>query len=88
MGIHHSNFHSVDIDMLEYRQSKYIAAVDCESVLGASFSGLNIENGSLLSIKLKNGSGTPAADYPSQMYVILHSDNILNLSDTGCQILD
>ena len=43
MGIHHSNFHSIDIDMSEYRSHKFIAAIDCETVLGASFSGLNIK---------------------------------------------
>ena len=87
MGIHHSNFHSIDIDMSEYRTHKFIAAIDCETVLGASFSGLNIKNGSLLTLKFKNNSSVDA-EYPKQVYVILHSDNILNLSDTGVQVLD
>ena len=87
MGIHHSNFHSIDIDMSEYRTHKFIAAIDCETVLGASFSGLNIKNGSLLTVKFKNSSSV-AAEYPTQVYVILHSDNILNLSDTGVQVLN
>ena len=87
MGIHHSNFHSIDIDMSEYRTHKFIAAIDCETVLGASFSGLNIKNGSLLTVKFKNSSSV-SAEYPTQVYVILHSDNILNLSDTGVQVLD
>jgi hypothetical protein len=54
MGIHHSNFHSIDIDMAEYKTHKFIAAIDCETVLGASFSGLNIKNGSLLTAKCKH----------------------------------
>jgi len=87
MGIHHSNFHSIDIDMAEYRTHKFIAAIDCETVLGASFSGLNIKNGSLLTVKFKNSTSV-SAEYPTQVYVILHSDNILNLSDAGVQVLD
>ena len=87
MGIHHSNFHSIDIDMSEYRKHEFIAAIDCETILGAAFSGLNIKNGNLLTAKFKNYSSV-SAEYPTQVYVILHSDNILNLSDTGVQILD
>ena len=87
MGTHHSHFHSIDTDTSEYRTHKFIAAIDCETVLGASFSGLNIKNGSLLTIKLKIASSVQA-EYPTQVYVILHSDNILNLSDTGVQVLD
>ena len=88
MGIHNSNFHSIDIFQREYRQTKFIVGIDCESVLGASFTGLNLKNGSLLTIKLKNSSGTPTTDLPSQLYVIMHSDNILNLTDSGVQVLD
>jgi hypothetical protein len=88
MGIHHSNFHSIDIDMMEYRCNKYICGIDLETVLGSSFSGLNIKNGSLLTVKFKMGSDVPTTDYPTQVYVILHSDNIVNLTDTGVQVLD
>ena len=88
MGIHHSNFHSIDIDMNEYRTNKFICGIDLETVLGASFSGLNIKNGSLLTVKFKMGSDVPTTDYPTQVYVILHSDNIVNLTDTGVQVLD
>ena len=61
--------------MSEYRTHKFIAAIDCETALGASFSGLNIRNGSLLAVKFKSSSSV-AAEYPTQVYVILHNDNI------------
>ena len=88
MGIQNSTFHSVDVSALEYRQHKFIVGIDTEKVLAASFTGENLKSGSLITIKLKIGSGTPAAAYPAQVYVILHSDQIMNIRDTGVEVLD
>ena len=88
MGIQNSTFHSVDVSALEYRQHKFIVGIDTEKVLAASFTGENLKSGSLITIKLKNGSGTPASAYPTGVYVVLHSDQIMNIRDTGVEVLD
>jgi uncharacterized protein YueI len=47
-----------------------------------------VKNGSLLTVKFKMGQDVLRTEYPTQVYVILHSDNIVNLTDTGVQVLD
>ncbi len=87
MGIHNSAFHSLDISPEEYRRHKYIVGLDCEKVLGASFSGENIKNGSLLTLMRKN-IGNNSANYPTSITVVMHADCILNIRDTGVEVLD
>ena len=87
MGIHQSSFHSLDIDSFEYRTHKFIVGVDLEKVLGASVSGENIKNGSLLTLMMKN-IGTTDANYPKSATIVMHADCILNIRDTGVELLD
>ena len=87
MGIHQSSFHSLDIDSFEYRSHKFIVGLDLEKVLGASFSGENIKNGSLLTLMMKCTSNDPA-NYPTNITVVMHADCILNIRDTGVEVLD
>jgi hypothetical protein len=87
MGIHNSAFHSLDISPEEYRRHKYIVGIDTEKVLGASFSGENIKNGSLLTLMMKN-IGNNSDNYPTTITVVMHADCILNIRDTGVETLD
>ena len=87
MGIQQSSFHSLDIDPLEYRTHKFIVGIDTEKVLQASFSGENIKNGSLLTLMMKN-VGNNSANYPTNVTVVMHADCILNICDTGVEVLD
>jgi DNA mismatch repair protein MutH len=73
MGIHNSAFHSLDISPEEYRRHKYIVGIDTEKVLGASFSGENIKNGSLLTLMMKN-IGNNSDNYPTTITVVMHAD--------------
>ena len=88
MGIQNSTFHSIDISPLEYRQHKFIVGIDTEKVLAASFTGENLKSGSLITLKIKTGSGVATADLAANVYVILHSDNIMNIRDSGVEVLD
>ena len=81
MGIQSSTFHSID------RTHKFIVGIYTEKVLQASFSGENIKNGSLLTILMKNVSNN-TADYPTGVYVTMHYDAVLNIKDTGVELLD
>ena len=87
MGIQQSSFHSIDISPYEYRTHKFIVGIDTEKVLQASFSGENIKNGSLLTLMMKN-LGTNGANWATNITVVMHADCILNIRDTGVEVLD
>jgi len=86
MGVENSNFHSLDITPYEYRNHKFVLAFDTEKNLGSSFTGVNTKSGSLLTVKLK--STAPSADMPDTMYVTMHYDGILQISDAGISVFD
>ena len=87
LGIQQSSFHSINIDPFEYRTHKFIIGIDTEKVLQASFSGENIKNGSLLTLLMKNNSSADG-NYPTAINIIMHCDCILNIRDTGVEVLD
>jgi hypothetical protein len=87
LGIQQSSFHSVDIDPFEYRTRKFIIGLDLEKSLQCAFSGENIKNGSLLTLLMKSGTNNPA-NYPTAVNIIMHCDCILNIRDTGVEVLD
>ena len=90
LGILGSNFHSVSISPLQYRNNKFIIGCDTEKALQAGFTGLNTRQGDLLSIKVKamDKSVLTAAKMPDTMFVVLHSDQIMEISDAGVQVFD
>jgi hypothetical protein len=92
MGIHQSPFHSLDITGPQYRSYKFIASIDTEKVLEAGFTGLNTRAGDLLTIKVKPldsaGMGTSSADKPTKFFTVLHSDNILEIKESGVTVFD
>ncbi len=57
-------------------------------MLEAGFTGLNTRAGDLMTVKLKK-TGTLATKYmPSTVNVVLHSDQILEIRDTGVSVFD
>ena len=61
-----------------------------EKISGAGFTGMNTKAGDLLSINFRN---CIAADYlpntvPTRMYCVLHYDAVLNIRDSGVELLD
>ena len=90
LGILGSNFHSVSISPKQYRNNKFIIGCDTEKALQAGFTGLNTRQGDLLSIKVKaiDKSVLTKEKMPDTMYVVLHSDQIMEISDSGVQVFD
>ena len=81
--------HNFDISAREYRYSKFVLGTDCEKVLDAGFTGLNTRAGDLMSVKFKYASkGTADARLADRIHIILHSDQILEIRDSGCQVFD
>ena len=67
----------------------FIIGIDCEKVLDASWTGLNTKAGDLVTLKLKGANGTiDTALMPTKMYITLHSDNILEIRDSGASVYD
>ena len=91
MGIHQSPFHSLDITGAQYRDYKFICAIDTEKVLEAGFTGLNTRAGDLMTVKVQPIDGSTAGmgtTAPTKFFTVLHSDNIMEIRDTGVTIFD
>jgi hypothetical protein len=67
--------------------NRFIIACDMEKHLGAGFTGLNTKNGDLITVRTKSMSRNPV-DHPTRIYITLHSDNVLNIRDSGVDVLD
>jgi hypothetical protein len=93
LGVHASSLHNFDIDALEYRSNKLVIGTDCEKVLDAGFTGINTRAGDLLTVKLKyadkgalaNGIYANLAD---RIHIVLHSDQIMEIRDSGVAVYD
>jgi len=88
LGVQASSLHNFNINGLEYRDNKFIIGIDMEKVLEAGWTGLNTRAGDLLTIKFKYDSGLDGANYADRMHVVLHSDQILEIRDSGCAVFD
>ena len=92
MGVLGSKFYSVSISPLQYRNTsnKFIIGIDTKTALQAGFPGPNTRQGDLLCIKVKamDISVLTAAKMPDTMFVVLDSDQIMEISDAGVQAFD
>ena len=64
-----------------------------KKVLDAGFTGLNTRAGDLMTVKFKYaGKGTVVNGiYPNladRLHIVLHSDQIMEIRDTGVQVFD
>jgi len=80
--------HNFNINGIEYRDNKFIIGIDMEKVLEAGWTGLNTRAGDLLTIKFKYNTGLGNTYYADRMHVVLHSDQILEIRDSGCAVFD
>ena len=80
--------HNFNISALDYRDNKFVLATDCE--LDAGFTGMNTRAGDLMTISLKyNNVGTATNGvydrFADRIHNVLHSDQIFEIRDSGCQ---
>ena len=69
----------------------FIAGVDTEKVIEAGFTGWSTKQGDLMTIRAKaaNSPADPVNFFPAtKIYIILHTDTILEIRETGSQIFD
>jgi hypothetical protein len=89
LGVQASAVHNFDVTAIEYRDNKFILGTDCERVLDAGFTGLNTRAGDLMTVKFKyNEKGTNNNRLADRIHIVLHSDQILEIRDSGCQVFD
>ena len=87
VGNHYSKYNTFDVGSAEYHDHKFIIGIDTEKVLEAGFTGVNTRAGDILNIRFDHNSPT-AAFWAHEMHVILHSDNIMEIRDSGVTIFD
>ena len=87
LGVQSSAVHNFDITSREYRSTKFILGTDCEKVLDAGFTGINTRAGDLMTVKFdyRSAATNRRAD---RIHIVLHSDQILEIRDSGCQVYD
>jgi hypothetical protein len=88
LGIHGSAFHSLSITAKQFRTDHFILGIDTEKILEAGFTGLNTRSGDLMVVRGKYANTNDATGWCSSIYMILHTDQILEIRDTGCQVYD
>ena len=90
LGIAGSAYHSLSLTSELYRNDHFIIGVDTEKILEAGFTGLNTRAGDLMMVRIKpqNGSQANMPLWATSMFIMLHTDQILEIRDTGCQVFD
>ena len=89
LGVQASAVHNFDVTASQYRSNRFILGTDCEKVLDAGFTGLNTRAGDLMTVKFKYASkGTNNANLADRLHIVLHSDQIMEIRDTGVQVFD
>ena len=89
LGILGSPWHSISPSYQQFWRDHFIIGVDCEKVLDASWTGLNTKAGDLLTFRLKGANGSiDASLMPNKIFITLHSDNILEIRDSGASVYD
>ena len=87
---HGNDYHGLSISPGQYRQDKHIIGVQTSKLMSAGFTGLNTRSGDLMTLRVKGSGGVtiPAAVQPTTLHVVLHSDQVLEIRDTGVQVFD
>ena len=82
--------HNFGISATEYRDHKFVIGTDCERVLDAGFTGINTRAGDLMTVKFKYNArgGNTDAYLADRIQVILHSDQIMEIRDSGVAVFD
>ena len=71
-----------------YRSRKYIVGLDLERISGAGITGMSTKAGDLLTINFKDCDALGNADsVPTRVFCALNYDCVLDIQDSGIQML-
>ena len=87
LGIAGSSWHGIDIRPDDYRNCKFIVGIDTEKMLDAGFTGTSTKAGDLMTIRIKQPK-VATANQINCIYITLHSDQVLEIRDSGTQVMD
>ena len=72
-----------------FRSHRYIIGLDSEKISGAGFTGLSTKAGDQITLNFKNCDAEGwTSSVPTRLYCALHYDSVLNIQDSGIQVLD
>jgi len=96
LGVWQSSSHTINISRGEMMSNKCLLMWDTEKVPQAGFTGENVSTGAILTVNLKgvgapgyqNSAGQAVPDtYATRAYVSCFHDSVLEIRDTGAQIM-
>ena len=71
-----------------YRIHKYIIGLDLEKISGAGFTGMKTKAGDLLTLSSRNCADGINGNIPTRVYCCLYYDCVLNIKESGVEMLD
>ena len=71
-----------------YRSRKYIIGLELEKISGAGFTGLSTKAGDLPTLNFKDCDAYSQAGSVPARVLCIDYDGVLNISDSGIQLLD
>ena len=88
LGINSTN---AQMNMVQryYRDHKFVLALQCEKMSGASLTGINTRAGDLLTFRMKGANGEIAmAVETHKLHYCMNYDAVLTINDGGVTILE
>jgi hypothetical protein len=82
LGVFHSASHTLAITRAQYEADHFIWCTDTEVLPVASSTGYNCAKGELITVSMRNLGATH-----QRATVVLHHDVIMEIRDTGCDVL-
>ena len=81
--------HSLSIDFRQYRDRQFVFGFSFEHVPDSSYTGINTRAGQQMLVKIKPANGSIANNFmPDNIYLILLSEQILEITDLGLKVYD
>ena len=87
LGVQSSHVHSFDINSKQYRDYRMVLGIDTEKVLDPGWTGLSIRAGDLMRIVFEYRRAE-AARQADRTHIVLHSDQIVEIRDSGVVVFD
>ena len=81
--------HPINIYARWYHTTKYIIGIDMEKISGAGFTGQSTKAGEILTLNFRDCiNGSTTSTIPERVYCALHYDCVLNIKDSGVELLE
>jgi hypothetical protein len=87
LGVVSSPIHGFNVAAPQYRRTKFIVGLDQEKLLDSAFTGQNTRSGELMTFRCKGAHGA-VDSAPTKVYIVLLTDNVLEISAAGCNVFD